>query len=188
MLKLLRNVTGQVWFIKGQTPLTLSAQKNTLVAGNPAQGGTFSGGNANFATVMDVNLPGDLYTGGALTQMDGVVQTLGAFAGVNPSDPNDGTATGFKMTTGVISVSDATPTTGQGGPFSSAISGYDNRTGGGNGIIKLVGSSVAYNGASGNNFFRSSRVYLNLPEPGTSLGLAAGMFTLVALARLRRRS
>ena len=187
VVRLLRSVTGQIFFIKAQTPtLSISLQPNTLVAGNPALGGLFSGGLTNFATVMDVNNAGDLYTGGALTQMDGVIQTLGAFAGP-ATVPNDGTATGFKVTTGVIVVSDATPATAQGGPFSSTISGYDNRDGSGNGTIKLVGSSVAYNGSTGNNFFRTSRFYLNLPAPGTSLGLAAGMFTLLALAHVRRR-
>ena len=189
VLRLLRDVTGQVWFIRAETPiLSVAGQANTLVPGVAGQGGLFSGGLTNYAQVTDINLPGNIYTGGALTAPGGVLQTLGNPAGVAPTDPDDGTATGFKMSTGTVFVSDATPTTGQGGPFSSSIAGYDNRDGSGNGTIKLVGSSVAYNGSTGNNFFRTSRVYLNLPEPGTSLGLAAGMFTLVALARLRRRS
>ena len=188
VLKLLRNVTGQVFFIKAEAPvLSIASQANTLVAGVASQGGLFSGGLTNYATVMDINLPGNIFTGGALTAPGGVLQTLGNPQGVSPDDPNDGTATGFKMSTGTVFVSDATPPTAQGGPFSSSIVGYDNRTAGGNGTIKLVGSSVAYNGSTGNNFFRTSRVYLNLPEPGASLGLAVGMFALVALARRRAR-
>ena len=74
VVKLLRNVTGQVWFIKAEAPvLSVSAQANTLVAGDPGQGGLFSGGITNYATVMDINLPGKLYTGGALTQPGGVL-------------------------------------------------------------------------------------------------------------------
>ncbi len=189
VLKLLRNVTGQVFFIVAEAPvLSIASQANTLVAGVASQGGLFSGGLTNHATVMDINLPGNIFTGGALTAPGGVLVSLGNPQGVSPNDPNDGTATGFKMSTGTVFVSDATPPTENGGPFSSSIVGYDNRTVGGNGTIKLVGSSVAYNGSTGNNFFRTSRVYLNLPEPGASLGLAVGMFALVALARRRVRS
>jgi hypothetical protein len=184
VFRLLRDVKGGVWFIAAQTPnLTLVFQSNTV--GWPRD---FSGGITNHRVILDTNLPGKVYVGGALTAVDGQVMTLGAYVGAAPTDPPDGTATGFKMTTGSIFVIDATPSTANGGPFSSTTSGYDNRTAGGNGSIKLVGGSVAHGGSTGNNFFRVQRLTMTLPEPGASLGLAVGMFLLVGLARTRSRN
>lgn len=184
VFRLLRDVSGGVWFIAAQTPvLTLAFQSNTF--GFPRD---WTGGITNHRTIMDPNLPGKIYVGGALTAVDGQVMTLGAYVGAAPTDPPDGTATGFKMTTGTIFVIDATPSTANGGPFSSTTAGYDNRTAGGNGTIKLVGGGIAHGGSTGNNFFRVTNLKMTLPEPGASLGLAVGMFLLVGLARTRSRN
>lgn len=190
VFRLLRNVSGGVWFVApGAAVLTVIHQTNTV--GWPRD---WTGGVTNHRTIVDTNLPGKIYVGGALNSVDGAVQTLGSFVATATVDPADGTATGFKMTEGSIFVIDATPfqnatpnaTTGD--PFSATTVGYDNRTAGGNGTIKLVGGAVAHGGSTGNNFFRVTRLYMTLPEPGASLGLAAGMFVLVGLARMRGRN
>jgi len=200
-LRLLRNVTGGVWFVKATVPvLSISFQDNAV--GFPD---TWTGGITNFRVVQDTNPPGLLYVGGSLTgtkpnitpngatgtppiKATGPVAALGTFVGTGTVDPNDAFGTGFKMTTGSVFVADATPSTANGAGFSATTIGYDNRTASGNGVIKLVGSSVVHGGTTGNNFFRQTRLYMNLPEPGASLGLAAGIFVLVGLARMRRKS
>jgi hypothetical protein len=88
------------------------------------------------------------------------------------------------MTTGMIRVSDKTPDS----PQIDTISGSDTRTPGGAGNITLVGGAMVHGGSSGNLFFNATRLHMNLPEPGYSLGLAAGISILCGLQVLRRRS
>jgi hypothetical protein len=103
-------------------------------------------------------------------------------------DIADGRSTGFKMTTGTIRVSDATPVPTVGPSyFYSTTSGYDRRDANGNGNIVLVGGGIAYEGATGNKFFRNTRLKMTLPEPGTALGLGFALPVLFGLDRIRRR-
>jgi hypothetical protein len=93
-----------------------------------------------------------------------------------PVDVPDGRSTGFKMTTGTIRVSDATPVPPTGPSyFYSTTSGYDRRDANGNGNIVLVGGGIAYEGATNNKFFRNTRLKMNLPEPGSAIGLGLGL-------------
>ena len=178
--KIFRRTNLDVYRIVKQTP-PISIRKDP----NPIS--TFwTAGVTNKVTVMDINPPGVLYTGGTITPTNGMVGSLGAYAGPGP-DPADGTGTGFRATTGVVFVSDATPSTVNGGPFSATISGSDSRTPGGNGQMTLVAGSVGYGAAANTQFFRTFIFTLSLPEPSTAGGLAAGMIAIVGLAHMRRR-
>ena len=65
----------------------------------------------------------------------------------------------------------------------------DARTAGGSGAITLVAWALGYNGATGNNFFRTTILTMNMvPEPGSMAGLAAGAAGLLGLVWLRRRT
>ena len=178
--KIFRRTTLDVYRVVKQTPpLSIRMDPNPI--------STFwTAGLSNKLTAMDINPPGKLYTGGSLTPTSGQVASLGAYAGPGP-DPADGTGTGFRATTGTVFVSDATPSTTLGGPFSATISGSDQRTVSGNGQMTLVAGSVGYGSAANTQFFRTFKFTLTLPEPSTAGGLAAGTIAIVALARLRRR-
>jgi hypothetical protein len=178
--KIFRNSNLDVFRIVKQTPpISIRLDPNPVAT-------FWTAGVTNKVTVMDINPPGKLYTGGSLTPTSGKVASLGAYAGPG-LDPADGTGTGFRATTGTVFVSDATPSTTGGGPFSATISGSDNRTAGGNGQMTLVAGSVGYGSAANTQFFRTFIFTLNLPEPSTAGGLAAGAIAIVGLAHMRRR-
>lgn len=178
--RIFRRSSLDVFRIVKQTP-PISIRKDP----NPVS--TFwTAGVTNKVTVMDINPPGKLYTGGTITPTNGKVGSLGTYAGPG-IDPADGTGTGFRATTGTLFVSDATPATTNGGPFSATISGSDARTAGGNGQMTLVAGSVGYGAAANTQFFRTFIFTLTLPEPSTAGGLAAGAVAIIGLAYMRRR-
>ena len=146
----------------------------------------WTAGIPNGQTVVDNNPVGVLYLNNFLSASGGI-QTLGTSVGTNMFDAPDGFATGFKMTTGKISGSDATPTTTLGGPFTFTSQGYDNRDASGNGNIQLVGGAIAYGGFTGNAFFRVTKLRMSVPEPATVTGLAVGVIGLAAFGAAGRR-
>ena len=146
----------------------------------------WSAGITNGATVVDQNPVGVSYVNNFLSASGGI-QTLGTSNGTNMFDAPDGFATGFKMTTGTLSGSDATPSTVLGGPFTFTSMGYDNRDASGNGNIQLVGGAIAYGGFTGNAFFRVTKLRMAVPEPATLTALGAGVIGLVAFGAVRRR-
>ncbi|MAG33346.1 MAG: hypothetical protein CL908_20920 [Deltaproteobacteria bacterium] len=171
--------------LRGVTVTGTSGGLPTATANTPSS--FWSAGISNQETVIDVNPPNKNFTGASLTASGGVANA-GNFVGTSTVyDPPDGVATGFKMTTGVVLGSDATPPTTGGGPFSFSSSGYDNRDASGNGNIQMVGGSVAYAGFTGNVFFRTTVVRMAVPEPTMALGLAAGVAGFAGLAGWRRR-
>ncbi len=198
--RLLRHIKqgSGAWFVfnPGATVVSMGFNPNlrgveTVMTGG---GGTitqntdssfWSAGIDNLETVLDVNPENLLYSG--RLGPDGAIQTLLNFNGTSPNDPPDGEATGFKMTTGTINVSDATPSTPGGGPFQASTKGFDDRDASGNGNIQLVGGAVAWGGLSGNVFFRVTRLTMAVPEPASALALGAGFVALGGLAWARRK-
>lgn len=170
---------------------TLIYNRNTAGIEPTSMGGTTGNSNApwsagitNFRVISDDNPPGDIYTG--FLAPNGSIQTLGAFQGVEATDPPNGQATGFRMTTGTVIGSDATPPTTMGGPFTFSTAGYDNRDAAGNGYIQLIGGSVIYAGGTGNVFNRITRLRMAVPEPFVPVGLALGAFGLTMVHRRRK--
>lgn len=160
------------------------------------------GGGTNFRILSDPNPRAQIYSGmiaptvgTGTTKTGGFITSLGDFIGTAPTSVNDGVSTAFKMTTGTVFVSDATPvqgtsmTTGGGTinlPFTSSTAGFDNRNASGVGNIQLVAGGIAYGGSTGNTFFRNTRLHFVVPEPATHAALAAGLMGMLGLARLRR--
>lgn len=182
--RLLRQITGGAWFVFN--PGTATPTK-TLGFSPNQRTVPWSAGITNGLQVTDDNPGATLYTG-AFLGANGSVVNPGNLVGPAGFDPPDGVATGFKMTTGTMFFSDATPTTTMGGPFTSSQAGYDQRTNGGEGNIQLIGGAVAYAGFSGNVFFRITRLNMAVPEPAALLGLGAGAIALAGLAHTRRRN
>lgn len=143
-------------------------------------------GITNFSTVIDVNPVNLTYVNNFLSP-SGAIQTLGTVAGFGTFDFPDGFATGFKMTTGVVKGSDATPPTTMGNPFTFSTAGYDNRDASGNGNIQMIGGGIAYGGVTGNVFFRITKLRMAVPEPGSLAALGAGVLAMGGLYGLRRR-
>jgi hypothetical protein len=154
-------------------------------------------GMPNGYQLFTLNRQPDAYLNGSFTTgvapYATVIKTLGTpigpatYMGFDVDVP-DGRSTGFKMTTGTIRVSDATPVPPTGPSyFYSTTSGYDHRDANGNGNIVLVGGGIAYEGATNNKFFRNTRLKMNLPEPGTALGLGFALPVLFGLDRIRRK-
>ena len=194
--RLLRHIgpPSGAWFVfnPGASVVNLGFNPNLRGVVETPGGGTsftfdqfWSAGVDNLEVVTDPNPPNLLYS--AVLGSDGAVETLLNFNGTSPNDPPDGFATGFKMTTGTIFVSDATPTTPGRPFFSSSTAGYDNRDASGNGNIQLVGGSTAYGGLSGNTFFRVTRLTMAVPEPTSTVALLAGLAGFAGLAGLRKR-
>ena len=114
---------------------------------------------------------------------------------------------GFQLTTGTVSGSDPYPfgavgTTVNGTPFHPSFAtqpasrgffftrrGSDELTIGGKRNLVMVGGGLARDPGSGNLFFRTTKLRMNLlpvPEPATSLGLLAGAGMVAGLSRRRR--
>ncbi|MFK7898128.1 MAG: PEP-CTERM sorting domain-containing protein [Myxococcota bacterium] len=180
--RLLRSITGGAWFVFN--PGTATPTK-TLGFSPNVRNQPWSAGLTNGEQIIDDNPGATIYTG-ALLGANGSVANPGNLIGPGTFDPADGIATGFKMTTGTMFFSDATPTTTMGGPFTSSQAGYDQRTNGGEGNIQLIGGAVAYAGFSGNVFFRITRLNMAVPEPAALMGLGAGAIALAGLAVRRR--
>jgi hypothetical protein len=183
------------WFVKnpGATPTkTLGFNPRTRgVTGTPG-GGTTNTPNApweaGLTNALASNYRGPaskIYTG--FLGPNGAIQTLGDFVGTLTFRPPTGFATMFKMTTGTIIGSDATPPTSMGGPFTFSTQGYDDRDASGNGNIQLVGGGILYGGLSGNVFNRITRLRMAVPEPIGPAVLAAGLVGLGVVARIRRK-
>lgn len=200
------------WFVQnaGAVTVTLTFNANERGITVTPMGGTtntsniiWPGGATNFGLFSDVNPPGLVYSGmiaPVVTTPSGMsggyITSLGVAAGTGTFDPPDGKSTGFKMTTGTVFVSDATPVQGTsmtaGGatvdvPFTSSTAGFDNRDEAGAGNIQLVGGGVAFGGVTGNVFFRNTRLTLAVPEPAMHAALAVGLAGMIGMARIRRR-
>ena len=193
-LKVIRNsINSFVWFVV-VLPTSMNPIAQVSAQDNGIPGVTWTPGATNFRFIVDVNDPGKNYT--AILGPSGSVQTLGNFVSTPPaSDPRflDGEAWAFKMTTGTISGSDIFPATvGTPMHFFFTRAGTDMRVatsmGGLTGNIVLVGGAIASSPSSGNLFDRVATLTINVPEPGTSVGLCAGFAGLVGLAAARRRS
>ncbi len=161
--------------------------------------------NANGAIAATFGCANGIGTVGG-SYMQGVVNTnLGSNCGTNTAPTNPGQDWGFKMTTGTISGSDDYPfglvvTTIAGTPFNPTFTnvpaslgfffsrfGTDNITGSGNRNLVLLGGGIAVDPTSGNAFFRTTalRMDLSVPEPATGLGLLVGAGMLIGFARRR---
>lgn len=183
------------WFVKNPGPdvtKTLGFNPNLLGVEETTMGGMINNANhpwtpgvTNRRVIIDVNPASDLYTG--FLASNGAIQTLGAFQGVATNPAPNGIGTGFKMTTGSVIGSDATPPTSMGGPFTFSTAGYDTRDASGNGNIQMIGGSVIYGGSSGNVFFRIHRLRMEVPEPVSSLALIAGLAGIGIIGRLRSK-
>lgn len=191
-LRLARNViNSNVWF--GKPPFLVlgdvtgmqrvSKQPNSAVD-------LWTPGRPNFAFGSNPNPKGPQYSA-MLTAVGGKIASLtaGPFPPTGMDDPVD-RGWGFKMTTGVVSGSDAFPPLGGGIPnFSYVTTGDDTVTP--NGEVRnivLVGGGLALSGASGSLFERIQilDVVMAVPEPSAMLGLGIGLAGLLAFARARR--
>jgi len=151
-----------------------------------------------------VNGVGTVGGGGYVPQV--VNPVLGSNCGTDPVQGSPGQDWGFKMTTGTISGSDPYPfgpvvTTALSpgtifnpnfGTQAASLGFFWSRQGGDsasgtNRNIVLLGGGVSVDPGSGNSFFRTTRLEMNMtiPEPATSLGLLAGAGVLIGLARRR---
>lgn len=164
-------------------------------------------GAPNYQYLQNDIVPGPVYSGFIVTQMTPTdpVNTSMVSASpmfVSPAPPDtfaDGRAWGFRMTTGRVSGSDGAPdTTPTSNPtfFFFATTGKDTTTVatpvGGTAPttvrnLVLVGGAIAISGTGGNLFFRVNQLEMQLPEPSTGLGLAAGVLLLAGLVGWRRR-
>lgn len=180
--RLLRSITGGVWSVVNPGPTTLK----TLDFSPNTRNDPWTAGLTNGEQVIDIN-PGKVRYESGMIGTDGGITDVGVLVGPQASDPPDGVATGFKMTTGTLSFSDATPPTSMGAPFTSSTAGYDQRTNGGEGNIQLIGGAVAYAGTFGNVFFRVTRLTMQVPEPAALMGLGAGILALAGITRVRRQ-
>lgn len=182
--RLLRSITGGAWFVfnPGTTP-TKTVGFSPNVRNQP-----WTAGITNQEQVIDTNPGLSTVRINVMLGANGSITDPGTGIGPppTPTAPN-GIATGFKMTTGTLVFSDATPATVGGGPFTSTQAGSDNRTAGGEGNIQLIGGAVAYAGFTGNVFYRITRLTMDVPEPASMLALGVGLVALAGLTQFRRR-
>ena len=201
VLKLLRNRTGQAWFVPqpptpSQPTAIVSKQAVTVSAATcPAHNpecALFEPGNENFRFLSNTRVKGPNYS--AYLTSEGRVGTILGFVGTPTTTIPDAGAVGFRMTTGTISGSDIAPALNPPTTdfFFFSKAGTDTRTtttgGAVFGNIVLVGGSVQTNPSTQSFFNKVTILEMRVPEPGMGLSLAVGVLGLVGLSKFRSRA
>lgn len=202
VLSLIRGLTQGVWFVKAPFPDPPLAGKAAVVSRAPRSvTNPWPGGQENFAGFTSPRPPGPRYDV-TLTTSGKINQFLTTPNCGTPPCPLStlttptvgGESFGFRMTTGLVSQSDAYPPNNATTPFFFAVSqGADvtqmTALGGTNRNIVLLGGAIAFSPAGGgSNFLRMTTLRMTIPEPATGLGLAAGAVLLLSLVYARRRT
>jgi hypothetical protein len=202
VLELMRNVTGQVWLLKPPFPTppltgaSAIASKNPRTVTQPWAGGLENyqygteprGNGPNYP----VSLDGNGVIQGFLTTPSCGTPPCNLGTPTSPMSP--GTNWGFRLTTGVVSGSDASPPLNATTPFFFwAEQGQDTTsmtTGGGTQRnLVLIGGGISKSPASGTPtmFNTITKIRMVVPEPAMSSGLVAGLLLLGAAAWGRDR-
>jgi hypothetical protein len=188
-LRLMRNLTNSFnWFaLPPFIPLGNTTQLQEVTkAPNPVNL-FWEPGLPNYGFISDINYSGTHFNA-RLTTMGKIASLVSTLTTGTQVGPSKDIGWGFKMTTGAISGSDVYPPVGVTTPFFVfQTTGSDTVTPSGNiRNIVLLGGSISRSGKFGSLFNRISILDIAVPEPATLGGLAAGMFGLLALGRVRR--